>query len=253
MTTETDDAQQGVAEAEPVTQPEEIASDAGAENQQETPPVADAAPAEDKPKKDPWWQKRIDEVTAKRYEADARATAAEQALADFIAQQRGPDPEPTTEGRVYTQAELDQLTQQRASQLAQQQTFTARCNTVAEEGSKTFGSEWDASLKNLTSVGVLSPQDTSFIEAALETDAPEKVLHHLGQDPDEAARVAALPPLKRAIEMDRIATRLNAKGAPEKRTAPPPVTPVDGSASPNFDPETASIAEFIKWREKKRA
>jgi hypothetical protein len=110
-----------------------------------------------------------------------------------------------------------------AEQRAAAQAFDGRCNAAYDAGEKAFGDQWSASIKNLGMAGLVSPTDTAFLEAALATDAPEQVLHALGQDPDEAMRIAALPPMKRAIEMDRLATKLAKPAAPPERKAPPPV------------------------------
>jgi hypothetical protein len=259
MTIETE-APQGLAEAEPVIQPEEAADAGPAPEASETPePAAEAQP--EPAKQTPWWQKRIDEVTKQKYDANARAEKAEAEAASMrlLLEAQGADLRPTdddappADGRKYTQAELDKIAEDKARVIADRRAFDARANAAYDAGETAFGKDAFASaIGNLRSAGVISAQDIGFLEAALETDAPEKVLHALGQDPDEAMRIAGLPLGRRAIELDRLAQKLNAKAPPETRKAPPPVTPIEGSADPAFDPEKASMAEFIKWRESQK-
>jgi hypothetical protein len=266
--TDVTDVSQDVADAEPVILPDDNADTGAAHENAE--PVEGQAGAEttqtevadaDKPKQTPWWQKRIDEVTKKRYESDARAERAEneaRALRALL-EANGADLSPTesdaapANGRTYTEAELNTIAEQKAGQIAAAQSFNAQCNGVYEAGEKAFP-DFAEAISNLGMVGAISAHDTSFLQAAFETDAPEKVLHALGKDPDEAARIMALSPTRRAIEMDRLATKLTA--APKARVsgAPAPITPIDASAKPAFDPADPGVsdAEWMAWREKNK-
>jgi hypothetical protein len=86
-------------------------------------------------------------------------------------------------------------------------------------------------------------------DAIMVAERGPEVAYHLGSNPDEAARIASLPPLQQAIQLGRIEATLD----PPKKvsTAPtPPPTVSKGNASSNFDPEKCTQAEYVKWREK---
>lgn len=185
-------------------------------------------------------KKRLDkirerEAAALQREAAANARAA--AAEALLAAQRAGAEEPAAEGdalpkaRVYTQAELNVEATRIATQQLAADKFNARCDEVAGAGQKEFGTKWATSLEALRDVGAIS-DDLSFLQDALDTEAPEKVLHHLGQNPDEAERLLTLSPNRRAVALDRLATQLNVEKPRAARPiskVPPPITPV-GSA-----------------------
>lgn len=213
--------------AEAETQAEAEATDAGTETPE----------AEDKPKREPWWQKRIDEVTKARREAERERDAAMALL-----KSRDDDPAKTPEER-----DIDALATRKAEQIAAAKAFNDRCNTVYAEGAKAF-TDFDDAVKTLSSTGVMEP---SFIESVLETDAPAKVLHYLGQNPDEAVRVSELPARRQAIELDRLSVRLGGEGKPISN-APAPLRPLSRTTGKaTFDPADpqSDVRDWMKWRE----
>lgn len=188
-------------------------------------------------------QKRIDKLRERERDALTKAAAAEARAAAaeaLLAAARGevePDAEKpapkTSSDRVYTKAELEAETQRAASELVARNTFNQKCNDVAESGSKEFGAKFGASIDALKDVGLISddPQDVAFLSDVLDTDAPAKVLHHLGQNPDEAERIAGLSATRRAVALDRLAVQLaEVKPKPKPLSkVPAPIAPV-GSA-----------------------
>jgi hypothetical protein len=245
------------APPEPVkteTPPEPVKVETPAEPvKTETPPAA-AMPD--------WMQKRINELTAKRHEAERVAKMKEDlytteknknaALLEQIANKG------TTEGintkPVISEEEINRIANERAIQIAQAAAFNKACDNIADAGKNEF-KNWDESLKNLSLVGAIG-QDVSpeFLETAIELKEPHKILHYLGQNLEEAEKIAKLPPKKMAMEMARVEAILNAPvavAAPAISNAPPPVTPVGGSAKVANkdinDPEISS-EEFYKLR-----
>lgn len=160
-------------------------------------------------------KKRLDkirerEAAALQREAAANARAA--AAEALLAVQRVGNEEPTAETgtskeRVYTQAELSAEATKLATQQVATDNFNRRCDEVADVGQKEFGAKWAASLEALKDVGAIS-DDPSFLQDALDTESPAKVLHHLGQNPDEAERLLALSPSRRAVALDRLSVQL---------------------------------------------
>lgn len=65
--------------------------------------------------------------------------------------------------------------------------------------------------------------------AILNAENGPDVAYWLGQNPDQAARIATLTPLQATIEIGRISARLEASDKPAERKAPPPHKPLGAS------------------------
>lgn len=219
------------------------------------------------PKKDQppeWVRKRLGALSAQRNaEAQARAEAeAKLAAAQALLAAQGLQTEEQNESaapkdRVYTQAELDAEATKRAESIAAANAFNNQCNSLFEQGAKAYGeAEFDANLQNLRDVGVISPDDLGFVRDALETEAPEKVLFHLGQNPDEALKIASLSPTKRAVALDRLAVQLSTeKPKPSKPVSkvPAPIAPVgSGRSTKEIDISDPNISDEDFFREMER-
>lgn len=247
------------------------------------PPAPDSAPVAPEPSPPPvedvnktkttpeWAQKRINELTAKRYEAERAAKtesdarlAAEAKTADLLKQlseAKGGTPAPTTNGAKppaqLSEEEINRLVMEKAALIAQVNDFNKACNTIAETGKKEFA-DWDDTLKNLGLVGAVGQNASpEFLETAIELQAPHKVLHYLGSNLEEAEKVIKLPPKKMALELARLEARLNAPASapvtPPVSSAPPPVIPVAGGAKPpalSIDDPNISAEDFFAIRAK---
>lgn len=137
-----------------------------------------------------------------------------------------PAARPAPEGeRLYTRAELVEI--------AKADKFAEQSNAVYATGVEKHGATFKEAVENLNAVGIMT---TPFLEAAFATDAAPEVLNFLGSDPDEAARIADLPPIRMAAEMTKIAARLTAPAPkPRASAAPAPISPVGGVVSPEID------------------
>lgn len=82
--------------------------------------------------------------------------------------------------------------------------------------------------------------------AILEVENGPDVLYHLGKHPEEAARIAALPPLRQVTEIGKLSARLEAPTAPPPRRLPPPIDPLNGNRNPAD--KTESDAEYYARR-----
>lgn len=210
--------------------------------------ATDPDPATAAPKTTPEWaQKRINELTAKRYEAERTAVAektareaAEARSAELLAQLANKDPNTpvptnTSTAPVVTEAQIEERVAARAAQMAAANEFNKACNNIAEDGKKEYKEGWDESLKNLGLVGAVGQNvSPEFLETAIELRNPHKVLHYLGQNLEEAERLIKLSPKKMALEMARVEAQLNTPPPPAPviplSNAPAPVIPIAGAA-----------------------
>jgi hypothetical protein len=198
---------------------------------------------EEKAKKEPWFQKRIGELTREKYgyrgEAEhARAEA--QQLREQLARVQAGEQTPQNAGQVP-----QTLVQQEAQRLIAERSFNESCNKVYATGKSEFP-DFDAAVSNLQMVGV--PRE--FLEFTAASDAGAKLIHHLGKDLDEAARIATLPPVLMARELAKLEIKLSQVAAKPVSKAPAPITPIGSGpvgAKDLADPNL-SDAEFAKLR-----
>lgn len=214
-------------------------------------------PEPEQPKREPWFTRRIDDLTREKYELReqlAREKAERETLAAMLGRPAGETPQPeNTAPRPAAPSpapvgDVEARAATLAQQMLRQQQFNDACNAVVEKGAAAFGDKFNGALGNLGKAGVISNEDSSFIEAALATEAPEKVLYELGNNPEEAMRIAALPPIARGIAMDRMARELAAPKSADVSKAPPPITPIDRSARKTIDLADPDL-DYKTWYE----
>ena len=268
---------------------ESSAPPAAQPNGGEPPPAAEPTPATGANTEPPaqkttpeWAQKRINELTAKRYEAERLAEeavnarkAAESRAAELLAQLEknktggvGTDPaqDPSKVApKSLSEEEVERRATEKAALIARANEFNKACNTIVEVGKKEYKESWDEAVKNLNMVGAIG-KDVSpvFLENAVELKDPHKVLHYLGTNIEEGARIAQLPPTRMAIELARVEAALSAPPVEPKpiiSNAPAPVIPVGGQAKsaappsledPNISPEEWYALRAKQIEEKKR-
>lgn len=142
----------------------------------------------------------------------------------------------------------------RASEMANVTRFNEKCNDIADKGKKELAN-FDGALANLTAVGALGANSNpTFLQAVTELPDAHKLLHHLGNNPDEAARINSLPPMKMAMELAKIEAQLNTPKIKPVSKAPAPITPVSGNGgnSGDLSDPDMSMAEFRRIRDKQR-
>jgi hypothetical protein len=262
MTTETD-AQPGDAEQTSATtqdqatdQTTQAGAEAGGEGQSADAQGQEGQKSDAEPKREPWFQKRIDKLTHDKRELERQLQAATELIRSRSEGQQ--DAQEGQQGQPLTEAEVERRAAAKAAQElakrdaeAAERAFVERCNKIYQDGSSEFQDFPDA-VAQLNSAGVM---DREFLDSVLETDAPAKVLHHLGSNPEEAMRIAALPPKKQVLELDRLAAKVAKPPAREVSKTPAPVNPLAGAAKAAFDPNSpdADMREWMKWREQQLA
>jgi hypothetical protein len=201
---------------------------------------------EEKAKREPWFQKRIGELTREKYEARRVAEEARQQAEQYrqhLAQvQQGEQPQ-------QREADVRTLAQQEAARMVAEQRFDESCNKVYSTG-KTEFPDFDQAVANLQMVGV----NRDFLELATTSDAGAKLLHHLGNDLDEAARILALSPVQMARELTKLEFKLN-QPPPAKPVskAPAPITPIGtGGVTESGLSDDLPIDEWMRRNAKRR-
>lgn len=175
--------------------------------------------------------------------AERRAEAAEALLAAAnrpVPADGEPAPAPTpapptinpATGRTYTQAEFDAAVTERAAAAD----FNRQADAMYDTGSKKF-EDWQQSVEMLNATGLMT---RDLLDAAMATEAGAEVIHNLGNDVEEAQRIAALPPIRMAAELTRMAAKLTAPAAVRVSGAPAPIPSINGAVKPSVDLERAA-------------
>lgn len=218
----------------------------------ETPEVAEPEKAEsDKPNEESAEsralkaaQRRIDRLTREKYELRARIEQT---------QARPPTQEQEQEAK-YTEQDIQRVAEER---LAAKQA-TDRANSIASEGEKSFP---DFAVKVRTVMEELPLFDnkgmpTPVMEAIYDADKPAALLHYLGENPEIAAELAELSPVRQARRIALIERDLpepkESKPQSNVSKAPAPLKPGKPSSVSVKSPDAMSDAEWAAWKEEQR-
>lgn len=244
---ETDDANKPAAsEAQTVTEATEAST---TEKTAETPETT-VETQEPEPKKTPWWDKRIAVLTAKN-------ASAEQMLADAnarLARYENTAPQQQPDGTM-TQADFERAVESRAAQKAAEQVRSTRLALLIETGNKEFTAP-EFTAKSNTLAGLGATENPAFMSELTESDHGHKIVAYLGDHPDEAARILALPPGKMIREMARLDIKVASAPAPKPVSrAAAPVNPVGGNAKVEgrLDDPNMPVEKWIELRNKELA
>jgi hypothetical protein len=253
-----------IAEQTPVVESPEVAADPA-------PAVTDADEAS--PGKPPV-QKRIDELTRLRREAERdrdhwRAQAMRHTPATpEVAQPEAPKKPPTLAEHNYDEAAYqaalvehvkaetarqvrEDLRKEQAEQTKRQkqETFSTREREFAGK---------HADYLELTRDGSL-PVTQTMVELLQEADAGPEVLYYLANNRDEAFRISQMDEKSAARAIGRLEAKLEtpAKPAPPPKPvskAPPPPPQIEAvEPAVNKDPSQMTDSEFAKWRKRQIA
>ena len=217
-------------------------------------------------KKTPWFQRRIDALTAEKWDerrknealqaqtaalleqlAETRRTnSAVQQTATTEVQPQTSTTRPPESRTSMTEAEINALAERKALEIAARTQFNKTCNDVYNKGKDEFN-DFDQKLSTFKMLGGMP---TQLLEIANELKDAHKVLYALGKDPDLAERVVKLPPAKMALELARIEAGFSKPAAAAVSKAPPPIRTVDSGSRAQSNPETMTTQQWIEWREK---
>lgn len=213
---------------------------------------AGAAPIAAVTKKEDWREAKIRRLTAQLHslrDSTGEGTSGEAPAAD---------PAAAPEARLQ-EAEIERRAQERAREISSIETFNRMCKETATAGRQAFP-DFDTRITALREAFAGGQEDmrqqivyNQFVAAALETGQAPQLLHQLGGDLDEAARIMSLPPIKMAVELTKLAGR-----APDTSTtrAPKPIVPVGSKGSAHTqiapdDPDRADNLPTAEWMKRR--
>lgn len=220
-----------------------------------------------------WRDRRIAQLTAQLKSERERSAAAGSGATGGATGAAG-------SGGTAAPAVSDQnLIERRAQELAAQQEFLRNCDEMQQAGRGTFGQlEFDTrtnSLRQLVDVNnpVEANQWNSLLVAARETGEGARLLYELGANLNDAQRLLGLPPVRMAVELAKLASKLPqqqdgaegagglAAGAPRAGNPAPlpnPVRPVGGRGSSHQaiepdDTERGGNLDMATWMARRSA
>lgn len=240
--------------------------------------AVEASEETEQPKeKDPWYKRRIDELTREKHDARRQADRLEKALSQQQAileqltakQQQAPVPQqiqpPDPQqypGGVYDQRyindmlaytresavmEARQVISQEWQQREQAQRHHAEQQRIAqaETAARRQFADYDAVIENITSDPQLAQNET-IRQAVLGLENGPMIAYHLGKNPELAYEIASLPPIAAGMKLAAIIN-----GTPTSSKAPAPIKPLhgtSGSVGAKKSYSEMSTAEFIAAR-----
>ena len=197
-------------------------------------------------------QRRVDRVTAARYQAEAQARQereARQRLEAELLQYRGAQQQDQTPS--VRPEDVERLADERAREIAAARDVDRRGTEITRELGKLAGSVDVGSVVQtvIDEAGpLLTPRGTwtPLGEAIAECEAPAKVLHYLSQNPDTAAELSGLSASALGRRLARIESQIGETKAPPPRPLRP-VTTAGASA-----PKAESAMTDAEWYEARR-
>ncbi len=211
-------------------------------------------------------QKRLDELTRQRHEAERRAAALEAQLTEVISRLPRPDapaPAPekplTLEAYDYDEAALFTAMTQRAVQEAHKAAETAlerrEREAIERAAAQSVEQRFDEARAKYADFDevVFNPSvpitpDMAQVIKSLPDGAD--VAYQLGRNPSEAARIASLPPVLQAVEIGRLSAPRGQAAPATKPNPPAPPKTVGGANAGAAQKSYAdmNMAEYAKAR-----
>jgi hypothetical protein len=219
-----------------VTTPE---SDAKPETQTE-----ETKPSDDGDKTVKRMERRIDRLTAARYQAEAEAQQLREQLSRYTSAHKD-----DTDG----EQDISALVQKEAQRLREMESIQRSSSQLRNDLLKEVGQEENLQrlLQMITvEVGPLVQPDgrwTVLGEAIVDSDVSAKLLVHLGKNPELAEGLQGLTPAQLGRRIARIEADMNKQPeSPKPSNAPKPLAPVkaaSGSVTPGAD-----SPDFLAWK-----
>jgi len=233
--------------------------------------VQEANSEEEETKKKPWFKERFDELTKKRYEAEAEKERVKAELEAYkkkyeSAEKPTDNKKPTKEDFDYDDDKyIEALADWKVEQAIAKRTANERehqqlleteraqadlqvhiANTV-NAGREKY-EDYDEVLSRVSG-DVLNLEMARIIQKSVER--PEDVTYYLGANQEEAQKIASMPPEKKIAALAKIEAKLDLQ-PPRKKvsSAPPPIKPVGQKATAGVDLSKMSSDEYRAYRDK---
>jgi len=224
--------------------------------------VTDPAPVEsvDTTAKEPektGVQKRIDELTFKQREAEREADYwKQQAQTQQSPEQPKPNGKPSLdqfddyEGYVEAlagyQAEKKFADLQAQQSVATQQAQQASRSQDFRQRADAFSTE-HPDFNQVVFENRYLPITDGMKEVIEASEKGPELAYHLGQNPQDAARIAQLSPTMAAMELGKLESMLSIPKAPKTPGAPPPITPIGGGDASVKTPSKMTMEEYAAY------
>lgn len=259
MSEETDAPQGEPQETATVETTSEATTEQPAATETDAQPDTGEQDSEERVKREPWFTKRIAEVTRQKYEAQREAEALRAQLAQRDQPQAQPDNGPPTlddynwDEAAHRQATATywqnqakatvraELAAERAAE--QQTTRMAEIQGKIAEGATRHADFMDAAQ--------LIPTNDAVMDFLSNVPGAVDVLYEVGKSPVEADRIFSLSPYMQAVELGRLAAIRDIPAPAKKRNIPPPPPQTVAGLASGLQkaPDEMSYAEYKQWRD----
>lgn len=223
-----------------------------------------------------WVQKRIDELTKLRHEADRREREASRDRDHWreLATRQQPKPEPpkpeVPKAKTLADFNFDEAAHQEyvlsrvsetATQAAKRELQAENARAEKQRLAETYVSrvrEFAKAHPDYKEVAEYAPIGDHVAEVIMGLEDGPDVAYYLGQNPEMATEISRLPQAHAAYELGQIAARLEFerdKAAQAKALlskAPPPAPKIEGGLDAEIEKNPASMTpkQFAAWRRK---
>ncbi len=257
-------------QVEPMTELDQKIQEAISETNEESAPQLEEVPEVEKPEelaeetpkevkpKDGGFQKRINKVTADKWEQQRRADALQEELNQLKSTQQTANiqtSEPKLEDydydeQAFNSALIDYKVELKANEIAAKQQESSKqqdqANIAKEFESKSaeFAEGKDDFIEVLGKVPVLQPTVLNAVMS--ESNGPE-LAYFLGKHLDIADKIASMNPIAAAVEIGKLSMKLSEPKQIKPSSAPEPIDGVSsgGAVESSIDDEM-SISDWMK-------
>lgn len=181
--------------------------------------------------------KRINKLTAKNYQAQARAEKAEARIKELEAQIQA-KPAPKLEDFDYDddkflEAKIAHTVDQRTAALqetyAERQAKEEKARVEAEFAARVAESGIEDYSEVVGELANTVPLPLDVLDVIQTDQQGPELAYYLGKNLDEAAEIAQMPPVLAARELGRISAKLSSTASRKVSKTPEPVAPVTSS------------------------
>lgn len=201
---------------------------------------------EEQPVTKTFTQEELDAIVEKRLAKERRKQERQQQQPQIRPQEPTLDRSQFESEEAYIDAVAEVKAHQKLTMAEQQKVWKAFTDKEVEAEER-YPDYMDVTRKMALSDFMLS--------AVVDEDNAAEVLYHLGTNPKEAAKIAALPPRQQIKEIGKLSARLSIQGEekPKVSQAPEPIKPIGAKGKVVKAVQDMDDNEFAEYRRKIRA